>query len=77
MITDPNQPAFPVPGYAITRGLNIREHFASMAMQALCSNERALNDAGRVTKGTEIKVNKLIASMSVDMADALITELSR
>ena len=54
-------------------GLTKREHFASIAMNGLFSNSKAL-DYSQLTDSGDLKV---IASDAVRFADALLEELSK
>jgi hypothetical protein len=62
--------AFPVPydhtGLTAVGGLTLREHFAGLAMQGFCGNEKL-----------EQTPDHLLARYSVKAADALIAELER
>ena len=52
------------PGYAF--GLTIRQQFAAMAMQGICAND-----------GCKHVANSTLAKEAVEIADALIAELTK
>lgn len=64
-MTDPNDPAFAIQGFS--QGLTKRELFAAMAMQG------AINMGGNVGWDTA----DLLTKYAVEVADALILELSK
>lgn len=63
-----NELTYPCEGpNATAYGLTIREHLAAMAMQGLCANAPATN-AGSANG---------LAKTAIEIADALISELSK
>ena len=66
MKTNPNDTAFPIINPVNNEGhpgLSKREYFAALAMQGFCSDKETKTE--------------LIASLSVQVADALIVELTK
>lgn len=71
-------PAFPTQsnGGDIYGGVTVREHFAAMAMQGLCSNmDRVVATAEH--DGRPEDVDEYLAVLSVAFADALLRELEK
>jgi hypothetical protein len=69
MRTKAKGPAFPLIsdyGYIINAGLTKREYFAVMALQGIIANK----------DGLDIEIERIVES-AVDVADALIEELSK
>ena len=72
-----NEPAFPLMShtdchgfrYEKQQGMTLRQYYAGLAMQGILSNAKVLSDKGAF--------NRENISVSVQIADALITELSK
>lgn len=62
-----------VDGWGST-GITLRQHFAGLAMQALCSNQDWMINAH---KASGKSANECVALASLEMADALLTELAK
>lgn len=81
---DPNGPAFPSsdedsdsrnPGWT-GRGLTIRAHFASMAMQGMCGSFLTWRDeSGNPCMATQSP--EKMAAIATGYADALVAELNK
>ena len=80
-----NQAAFPIAGHMGPNdnyqwgeyGLTVREHFAAMAMQGLCAGPAAKGSFSSYVELGMPSADALLAKMSVDIADALISELGK
>jgi hypothetical protein len=71
-------------GESLAKGLTKREHFASLAMQGMLSNESGINriwqSAKKISDCNEnslVLCEKSVAETAVAMADVLIEELNK
>ena len=60
----------------IGAGFTKREHFAGLAMQGFISDNEMIKQVDYMVKKTGIKADKILATMAVTQADALITALN-
>lgn len=92
-MTDPNDLAFPIMGNSGEKnsygeckipptvganGLTKREYFAALAMQGMLGNSRIVNDDEDDGSNARDEIQQeWIAQASLELADALIDELSK
>ena len=54
----------------VEKGMDLRDYFAGLAMQAIVSNDHAMNHINRVYKG--IPVVRGVSMLSYEYADAMM-----
>lgn len=58
-------------------GLSKREKFAMAAMQGLLSHPNNITEIERTAEDNDVSKSKALSSLSIECADALLTELNQ